>query len=395
MEITHKHLPNSRMQYTAELSALEVDEYYARALSALAKEIKISGFRPGKAPANLVRDNIKTEALREEAYTLAVQGTWSGIIKDLEHGPIQDPEVGVADFIENKPAKIEFEFDIRPEVTLKNVDKIKINDIKKDPIDDAQIDDVLNTLRKAHAKTVITLDKSKKGDKVEVDFVGSLKGVTKDKLTSKHFPVVIGEDSVIPGFAEELIGLKKNDIKKFSLDFPKDHFDKELAGQKIDFDVTVEEVYNVELPEIDDKLAHSFGHDKVEQLKAAVKEDLEHRAEEEKFYQYKASWLAEFEKCVKTELPISLVEAEVERAKGSWEEFLERRNLKADEWLARQKTTLEEMEKDWKKAATASVTIGLGLAKLATEKNKKLETNEEYQQFLDDLVKTTITKSKN
>ncbi len=396
MQISQLKLPQSRLKYTADLSEVEVAEYFERALARLAEGVKITGFRPGKAPANLVRDQLKPEALREEAYTLAVQGTWVEIAKKLESGPLHDPEVEVADFNEGKPAKIEFEFDVRPTVSVKNWEKIKIGKAKKEPVTDVQVADILASLQKAHAKTIITIEPAKMGDKVEVSFVGSLKGVTKEKLSSKHFPLIIGEQSVLPGFAEELIGLKKGETKKFILTFPADHFDKELAGQKIDFEVTIDDVYTVELPELTDELAKKFGHDKLDQLKAAVLEDLVTRGDEEFFIQQKAEWLAEFEKCVRVELPKSLVEAEVDRSRGSWEEFLNKRQLKADDWLARQKTTLEEMEKNWQAAAESSVTIGLGLAQLAEEAKKPLQSNEEYQSFLDSLVSAAVgTKVKN
>lgn len=390
MHISRLLLPQSRLKYTAELSEVEVDEYFERAVLRLSSSVKITGFRPGKAPANLVRDQLKPEALREEAYTLAVQGSWVEIAKKLESGPIHDPEVNVIDFTENKPATIEFEFDVRPAVAVNNWQKIKIGKAKKEPVTDVQVADILASLQKAHAKTIISLEPAKMGDKVEVSFVGSLKGVTKEKLSSKHFPLIIGEQSVLPGFAEELIGLKKGETKKFNLTFPPDHFDKELADQKIDFEATIDDVYTVELPELTDELAKKFGHDRLDQLKAAVREDLVTRGDEEFFIQQKAEWLAEFEKCVSVEAPKSLVDAEVARARGSWEEFLQKRQLKADDWLARQKTTIEEMEKNWRAAAESSVKIGLGLAQLAEDARKPLTSNEQYQLFLDSLVRAAV-----
>lgn len=392
MQITHKTLPHSRVSYTVTLTELEVAEYYEQAVTRLSSSVKLPGFRPGKAPADLVRAQLTAEALREEAYTLGVQGSWQEVVKGLEKGPIQDPEVEVDEFVEGKPATITFAFDIRPEVTVAGVEKIKITEPKKEPIGKKQVQEMISSLQKVHAKTIITLNPAATGNKVDLTFTGSIKGVAKEKLSSKHFPMIIGEDAVIPGFAEQVIGLKKNDTKKFSLPFPADHFDKELAGQKVDFELTVEEVYTIELPPVNDELAKHFGHDTLIELEAAITKDLIDRQNEELFVQRKASWLSEFEKCVKTELPESLVAAEVERARASWLEFLERRNLKQDDWLARQNTTLEQMEKDWHKAAESSVTIGLGLSRLAIDQKRALDTNEQYQEFLDELVQQAIDK---
>jgi len=394
MQTSHQKLPNSRLRYVAELSTLEVNEYYETAAKRLASAVKITGFRPGKAPLNLVREQLKPESLREEAYTLAVQGCWQNITKDLTSGPIHDPEVAVGEFNENSVAKIEFEFDIRPTVEVKKWQTIKPKSVKQEPVTDKQVDEVIESLQKANAQTIVTIEPAKQGDKVEVTFTGELNGQKQEKLSSKHFPLVIGENTVIPGFAEQLIGLKKNDQKKFTLTFPADHFDKELAGQKIVFEAMVEEVYTIILPKATDELAKKFGHTTLPELKVAIKEDLERQQEEELFTQKKAAWLAEFEKCVEAEVPESLVKAEIERARSSWQEFLSSRHLKADDWLARHETSLEEMEKGWRTAATSSVKIGLGLAKVATEQKKTLENNDDYQKFLDDLVKVTISKTK-
>lgn len=408
MQISSKKLPHSRWQYIAKLTAAEINNYYLKAAERLAKSVKIAGFRPGKAPLNLVRDQLNPDSLREEAYSLAVQGAWQEIIKELTltptagakskavspKMPIHDPEVQVGEFKENQPTEIDFQFDVRPEIDVKGWEKIKVKKVEASEVTAADVDKVIDSLLKAHAKTVLKLTAAKVGDKVEVSFVGSLKGITLPKLSSKHFPLIIGEDTVIPGFADQLIGLKKGDQKKFSLPFPKDHFDKELANQSVDFELTVDEVYDVQLPEADDELAKRFGHQKLPELKAAINQDLINQRQEEFFSQQKASWLAEFEKCVETEVPQSLIEAEVERSRSSWQQFLTERHLKADDWLARQRTSLEEMEKAWRLAAASSVKIGLGLSKLATDQNKELKTNDDYHNFLDELVKSTISRTK-
>jgi trigger factor len=390
MKLTHRSLPSSRLKFEVELSSEEVDGYFQHALKHLAETVKVSGFRPGKAPTDLVKEQIDPSKLREEAYGLAVQACWREAVKDLKELPIQDPEVELGDFEEGKMAKLTFEFDIRPEVKVGNWEKFKLGKTKEEEVADKEVEELIDSLRRAHAKTIAKLTAAKTGDKVHVDFEGSLGGVRQTKLSSKNFPLVIGLANTIPGFDEQLVGLKKGDKKKFQLKFPKDHFDKELAEKLVDFEAEVTEVFDVILPELNDEFAKGFGHKKAEQLTKAIKEDIGSRKKDEQFISQKARWLADFEKLVKCELPESLLVAEVERSRQAWRAFLQERHINESEWLKSRELSLGQLEKDWHKAAEASVKIGLGLAEVAKVQKKELKSNEEFQSLLNELVKQSI-----
>jgi len=391
MKLNRHSLPSSRLKFEVELSAEEVDGYFQHALKHLAETVKVSGFRPGKAPTNLVKEQIDPTKLREEAYGLAVQACWREAVKDLRELPIQDPEVELGDFEEGREAKLTFGFDVRPEVKVGNWQKIKLGKTKEEEVTDRDVEELIDSLRRAHAKTVVKLTPAKFGDKVHVDFEGFLGGVRQTKLSSKNFPLVIGLASTIPGFDEQLIGLKKGDKKKFQLKFPKEHFDKELAEKIVDFETEVTEVFDVILPELNDEFATSFGHKKAEQLTKAIRDDIGNRKKEEQFISQKARWLAQFEKLVKCDLPESLLRAEVERSRQAWRAFLQERHINEGEWLHSRQLTLDQLEKDWHKAATSSVSIGLGLAEVAKDQKRELKSNEEFQSLLDELVRKSIS----
>lgn len=390
MKISSEKLERNRRRLTAEISVDEVKKFFDQAASELAKLTKIPGFRPGKAPSEVVRQQLDEGKLREEAYSLAVREAWQTIVKDLKELPIQDPEVEIKAFEEGKPASFAFEFDIRPEIKLGAWQKIRLKQGSETNVTDKEVEDVIKSLARAHAKQIIKLTPAKKGDKVHVAFEGSVNGVKQEKLSGKNFPILIGESNTIPGFDDQLVGLKKGEKKKFSLDFPKDHFDKSLAGQKAEFDIEIEEVFEVILAELNKEFAEKFGHKTAEQLKKAIHEDLIRQKSEEAFVSQKAKWLAEFEKLVKTDVPQSLIEAEALRSKQAWMEFLQSRNLQQESWLKDRNLSMEQLEADWRKAAETSVKIGLGLAEIAKESKKTLGSNEEFQALLDQLVKDAL-----
>ncbi len=390
MQITHKSLPKSRTEYSVTLEEQETAEFFSEAVGRLSASVKVAGFRPGKAPANLVRGQLESGALREEAYSLAAQQAWSKIAEENKVLPIEDPKVEVEAFDEGKEGKIVFSFDVRPEVKLGDWKKIKIDQIKAEKISQAEVDDVLDSLSRANAKTVIKIEPAQIGDKLEISFTGSVGGVRKDRLVANKFAVTLGQGGVVPGFEENLIGAKRSEVKKFAVTFPNEHFDKELAGVDVDFEVTIDEVYKLILPERDDQFAIQFGHKTYAEFLKAVEEDLFKHKEDDHLVQKKAKWLAEFEKKVTTDIPQSLIEAEIGRSRQSWSSFLTERSLSAKDWLDRRQMTMEQLEADWQKAALSSVKIGLGLSEVAKGIGKELKSDVDYQELLDQLVNNTV-----
>jgi len=390
MEITNQTLPKSRLKYLAKLTAVETDQQFEHATTHLAASVKLPGFRAGKAPKGLARQRLGTAAVREEASSLAVRLAWQEIIKELKVIPIEDPVVTIVTFEEGKAAELMFEFDVRPEVKVGDWQKISIKPGTESQVTDEDVAKLISSLSQGHASMMMKLEPAAPGDKMEITFDGSIGHVRKDKLSSKHFPLILGQGTTIPGFDDQLAGLKKGDEKTFSLKFPKDHFDKELAGQEAEFKVVVDEVFSVILPALDAEFAHKFGHDTPKQLEEAIREDLVRQRSEEAFTTQKAKWLAEFEAKVTVDVPASLIAAEVERSREAWRSFLQERHLNETEWLKSRELTLEGMKKDWQKAGEASVKIGLGLAEVAKELKKELGSNDEFQALLDELVKKAI-----
>jgi FKBP-type peptidyl-prolyl cis-trans isomerase (trigger factor) len=154
----------------------------------------------------------------------------------------------------------------------------------------------------------------------------------------------------------------------------------------VKFEVSVDEVFTVVLPAVDEAMAKKFGHDTPEQLREAIAADLVKEKVADLEAQLKAKWLAEFEQKITTDLPHSLLAAEVERSEKAWQEFLSSRQLNAEDWLKRQNITIEKLREDWQKAASSTVKIGLGIGEVARAQGRELKTNDDFQNFLTELV---------
>lgn len=390
MQIDSRQLPQSRRQLKVRLSNKEIAAFFDHALENLSAAVKVSGFRAGKAPKELVRKQLSSDNVRDEASKLTIQAAWREITRDLKEVPISDPEVTIEEFDELKSGKIVFEFDIRPAVSVGAWQKISLKATTSSSVSDDDVQKLISSLSQGHAATVIKLGPAEIGDKLEVSFEGLIGGVRQDKLSAANFPVIVGQGTTIPGFDEQLVGLKKGQSKTFALKFPANHFDKNLAAKAAEFKVEVQEVFQVILPELNKEFAEKFGHSSVTKLQEAIRQDIVRQRNDDQFVTQKAKWLAKFEGLVTVEVPISLINAEVERSREAWRQFLQQRHMNEGDWLKSRQLTLEQLEKDWQQAAQSSVKIGLGLAEVAKDLKKELKTNEEFHLLLDELVQKAI-----
>jgi trigger factor len=150
MKTTIENLPQSRTRVVIEPTALEVTEAFEQALAVISSGIKVTGFRSGKAPAEMVRAQIDSEKLRDEASTIIVRRAWQQAVTELKELPIQDPEVTIETFEEAKDAKLVFEFDIRPAIKLGDWQKIKVKKEKTPEVPAGELDEDLHRSQGSH-----------------------------------------------------------------------------------------------------------------------------------------------------------------------------------------------------------------------------------------------------
>lgn len=400
MKITSQSLPKHRSVYKVEFDAQEVELYFSEALVALAKNVNIAGFRPGKVPVNIARDKIGEDALKEEAYTRAVRVGWNAVLeeitklKDPNKLPIEDPAVDIVKFEQGGLGEVTYSFDSAPIVKVKNWEKIKLPKIESEVNANDEVERTLEMLREAHATTKATIEPIKDGSKVEISFSGTVDGKSNPKLNGKKMPFVMGRKTLLPDFEKNLIGMKRGESKKFSITFPADYHDKEMQKKKAEFSVTIDDVFELTLPKLDDEMAKKFGHDKLDELKAAIKQDVEQRSNEELASRQDAAFLSEMEKCVEVELPESIVRTEMSRTEQSWRQFLHERSMSEADWFNRHSTDLETMRSDWKKAAQTTVKVGLGVAEIAKQQKKELKSNEDFREFVKELIAKVSSSQK-
>jgi len=385
MKITSESLRPSRQKITVYLTEEEVRDYYAKAEENLAKEVKMSGFRPGKVPKTIARKQLSPEQIRDEAVRLAVSLGWREALKDIKKLPIEDPVVEVEELETEKGGRLVFLYDSRPEVKLGNWKDIRVAKEKVTPVSEKDVESALKNFAQSRAQRFVKDAPAAKGDELLVAMKGVLAGQQIKKLTVEKMVLRLGQGGLIPGLEEKLLGIKRGEKRQFSLLLPANHFEKDLAGRKVDFEVEAKEIYSVVVPEVTDRLAKEAGYQTLTEMKQKLREYMKMEQEASLKAKQGARWLEAFEKLVTVDLPQSLIDKEVERLRQQWQEFLAQRNLASKDWLEARQTTIAEMEKGWRDDAVRRLKIGLGVAEIAKEKGRELKTESDFRAFLAEL----------
>ena len=263
-----------------ELPAERIEKEVENRLQRVGRTAKIKGFRPGKVPANVVRQHYGSQ-VRQEVLSDLMGQSYRDAVQQENLSPVAQPRIepevaGAGEIIAYTAT-----FEVLPEVTLSGLDKIEVTkpDIE---ITDSDFDEMIDNLRRQKASWKAVDRKSADGDRVIVDFEGTLKGEAFEGGTGKEVPVVLGQGQMLPDFEKGLTGVKAGDETSIKVKFPKDYQAEELAGKKADFAITVHKVEEQELPPLDDSLAELYGVEEggLDKLKADVRENMNREAAE-------------------------------------------------------------------------------------------------------------------
>ena len=264
-----------RVEVPIERIESEVDSR----LKSVGRTAKIKGFRPGKVPARVVRQRYGKQ-VRQEVLGEIMQKSYSDAVMQENLRPAGGPQIQTEDE-DGKTFAFVATFEVLPEVKLKDLDKIKIETPEVE-IGESDIDDMLLSLRKQRATWEEVQRKSKEGDRVIVDFTGTIDGEEFQGGSGTEIPVVLGQGQMLPDFEKGLKGIKAGDEKTIKVKFPKDYHAEDLAGKTAEFAINTHRVEAEILPELTDEFAEAFNVSEggLEQLKVDVRENMEREAKQ-------------------------------------------------------------------------------------------------------------------
>ena len=348
-----------------------MDSVKQEVLQHLSKNVRLQGFRPGKAPLNLVERSLDQQQLQSEFLEQAVNRLYVESINQEKVRPVAQPSITISKFVPFTTLEVVAEVEAVGDITLPDYKKIGVKK-QTASVTDKQIDDVIKDLRERVAKREEVKRAAKKGDEAVIDFKGA-DAKTKESLPNTDgtdYPLTLGSGNFIPGFEEEVVGLKPGESKDFDITFPKDYGVTDMQGKKVTFSVTVKKVNAVVLPEVDEKFAAEIGPFKsVDELRKDIKRELESQAARENERQYENDLMEALAKKAKIDLPKSLVDEELDRLEQQERQNVIYRGQTWQEHLEEEGVTEEEHREKNREGAEMRVKSGMLLGEIAEAEN--------------------------
>ncbi len=382
-----KKLDNSEVELTitVEMPAYQQDlEHAAKRLSETAA---IKGFRPGTASYEVVKQQLGEQKILETALEEIVRNNFYKAVDAEKLQTVGMPMVTIEKLAPGNDIVFKAKVALLPKIKLADFSKIKV-ETKKIEVGDNEVLAALNDLQKMRTKEVLKDGAATKEDKIVVDMDMFIDKVPLEGGQAKDHQVYLNEEHYIPGFAEQLIDLKKDDEKEFSLIFPKEHFQKNLAGKNVDIKIKAKNIYSLKLPELNNDFAVSLGQKDIETLKSLLRENLAHEAEHKESQRLEAAILEQIiEMSEFGDIPEVLIKSEKQKMFNELKHDLEHRGIEMGKYLQDLKKTEEEIYRDFQDGAVKRAKASLIAREVAIENNievSKEELNKEVE-----LIKAT------
>jgi trigger factor len=375
MKVTKENQGN-KVKLTIEVNAEILKKAAEEVYQKFAPNVKVAGFRPGKAPRNLIEKEIGQERFNAEIMDTVLPRTYYEAIISEKLDVVGAPEVKVMKFVPTDELTYEALVEVMPEISVPNLSKIKV---KREPVklDEKEVKETLENLAQQLATSQPVERPAQKGDRVEINFEGFIGGVPFEGGKSENYPLVLGGGQFIPGFEEQLEGLKVNEEKEIKVTFPKDYHAENLADKEATFKVKVNGIEEIITPEMTDELAKMVGpFESLEALKEDIKKELTRTKEMQERKRVEDQILEKIVSESKFEAPSALVAQEKERLIHEAEHNLSHSGLTLDKYFEMTKTTREQLEKEIQPEAEKRVKVGLILTEISKEQKFTAEKKE-------------------
>ena len=360
--------PGSRVVLEIEVPPADVDRYIADAYRHVARRTNVPGFRPGKAPRAVIDRYVGRASDVADAVEHLVSESYERALDQTDIVPIDQPEVDLdaSTVREGDAVRFTATVPVRPEVTLGAYTDYPFT-LETPEVTDERVDAVMTELREQHGSLhPVEGRAAATGDYATIRVRGTIDGEPFEGGSSDRLPVIIGEGALLPGFDDQLIGMSPGDSKSFELTIPDDHPEEAVRGKRGAFEVTLLDVRERRLPDLDDEFARSVSDAQtVDELRGEVRTALETRAAADARHAF-ADRIIDFAAANATvEIPEVLVQNEVELMRDELRSRLARQRIGFDQYLQIMKQTPDELMREFREPATRRVKTLLVLSAIA------------------------------
>ena len=341
-----------------------------------AKYFNIPGFRKGKAPMNIVEKYYGKEIFYEDAFNEVAGEALDEAVKENDLYVVSRPDIDVTQIEKGKDLIFTAVMQTKPEAELGKYKGVEIKKIEY-KVTDEDIEHELGRMQEHNARMITVEDRPvESGDIVTIDFEGFVDGKAFDGGKAEGHELEIGSNTFIPGFEDQIIGMKIDEEKDINVKFPEEYFSKELAGKDATFKVKLHEIKKKELPKLDDEFAKDVSEfDTLKELKEDIKKKQQKQNDDKAKYETEDAVIKAVCENVKVDIPSGMIETEVDNMIKDIEQRLSYQGLKLEQYLQMMGKTTEEMRKEYEPQAIDSIKSRLALE--AVIKAEKIEATEE------------------
>ncbi len=351
-----------------EVAPSEVDGHFATAYQHVAQRTRVPGFRPGKAPRQVIDRFVGRASVIAEAIDHLVSASYDAALDQTDIAPIDQPSVDLdpGSVAEGQPVRFTATVAVRPDVQLGSYLDYPFN-LEPNETTDQQVDAVVEELREQQA-TLSPIDDrgAQNGDVLAIKFVGTIDGEPFDGGSADRLPLVLGEGRMVAGFEDQIVAMRIDETKGFDVTFPDDYRAEQLRGRQAHFDATLLDMREKLLPEVDDEFATSAGDvESVEALRDEIRDALTKRGEDEARHQF-ADRIIDFASSNATvDLPEVMVANEIEIMRDELGTRLAQQKIGMEQYLELSKQSPEELSAELREPAARRVKTLLVLSAIA------------------------------
>lgn len=384
MNVKVEDISNIKKKLSFDIPVDTVDEEFSKAYKKLAKTAKVPGFRPGKVPRSVLERQYAPQ-VEAQVFERLVNETFFKALVEHKVDAVSAPEVvDNGQLKPGQPFAYEAEVEVRPEVSAKDYIGLEL---KKETfcVDDKAVEERLNEMRKGQAK-VETSDRkvAQMGDIAIIDFEGFVDGEAFAGGKAEGHQLELGSNTFIPGFEEQVVGLECGQEKEIEVTFPEDYGNEELAGKPAVFNVSLKEIKERILPELDAEFAKEAGLESIEDLKAKIRESLEAQENDRIEKDFRERMIDALLEANPIEIPESMVDSQLDYMLQNFQNRMQAQGMRLEDMGI----NAESFKQIYREMGARQVKASLILEAIALQENLKIE-EDEIQDKLDEIVEAS------
>ncbi|MBQ2917531.1 MAG: trigger factor [Clostridia bacterium] len=377
---------NNEVKLEITVEAEKFDNAIKTVFNKNAKYFNIPGFRKGKAPFHIVEKTYGSQIFYEDAFNEVAGPAYEEALKEKEIEAVSRPEIDLVQIEKGKDLIFTAVVATKPEVTLGKYKGIQIKKIEYN-VSDEDVEHELGHMAEKNARLVSVEDRAVElGDITVIDFEGFVDGVAFDGGKAENHELTIGSNTFIPGFEDQIIGMKLEEEREINVKFPEQYFSANLAGKDAMFKVKLHEIKKKEMPEINDELAKDISEfDTIEELKNSIREKQEEQNKSRAKYETEDAVIKAVCEEAKVDIPAGMIEMEIDHMAQDIETRLSYQGMKLEQYLQMMNKTMEDFRNENREQAENSIKTRLVLEAVGKDANIEV-TDEEVSSKIKEMA---------